>query len=236
MAALKLSWAEGACGVGGSGTVRRRTGFIDPVSGVAGALALGLLGGGAAEQLTVGGAAVGVGNGMVGGMGVDLEEEEAEQSQARGATGEQQQEVARVAGKQQRAEEREEEGAEAKGGQGESGGSPAMVRPVERRRLDGRRKSHAATKAGEIGVEAEQADRSGSLVVGLVQREVAEREEEGAAEDGRAGAAMVDEHADGEAHAVHAEVAKQADQVALRGGELEALSELGSPCRIDILR
>lgn len=241
-ATLEFGWAWGGsggvvCGGSGGGTGRRRTRFIEPMTRM-GASAFGLLGGGTAEQLAFAGLVVGVGDGVVRSMGsvrIDFEEEEADESHARGAKGEQQQEVARVAGEQERAEEREEEGAEPESGERKSRGGAAMMRPVEGGSLDGRGEGHAAAEAGEVGEEAEQSNRARGLVVGLVQGKIADGEQSGASKHSGPRAATVDEHADGEAHGVHAQVPKEADQVALSGGELEPLGELGSPCRVDVL-
>jgi hypothetical protein len=46
---------------------------------------------------------------------------------------------------------------------------------------------------------------------------------------------VIDEHADRNPQSIHAQVAKESDQIALRDRELEALCKLRSPGRVDIL-
>lgn len=68
-----------------------------------------------------------------------------------------------------------------------------------------------------------------------MERKVAECQQEGTTQDGRSRAAMINEHANGNSQGILAEVAGEADEVALGGGELQPFGELRSPSRVDIL-
>lgn len=127
------------------------------------------------------------------------------------------------------AEDGEEEGAEPERGEGKgSSGAPVMW-PVESGRLDRGGKGHAASQARQVGAEAQKRNVARCSLIGDVKREVPQCKEKGAGEDSRS-RSSINEDADRDAHSVHAEVAKQADEIALGGGQLQPDGELGRPC------
>lgn len=150
-------------------------------------------------------------------LGMHLEEEEAAKGETACSPGQEHEEGTRVAGEEERSDGREEEGAEAEGGERKGRGGASSVRPVESRRLDGGGKGHAASEAGQIGEETQEGDGAGCAIVGLMQREVAGGQQDGTSENGRSGTASIDEDTNGHSHGVLAEVAREADEVALGG-------------------
>ncbi len=155
-------------------------------------------------------------DGVVRSMWVDSQEEEANERHPKRSDGQQHQEVARVSGEEDAAEQGEEESAEAEGGQGKCGGGSSMVWPVQRRCLDRRGECHAASEAGEVGEEAHQRHRARPALVGSFEREVPQPEQDGARQDSRPGAFVINKHANRHTQGIHAQVPRQPDQIALR--------------------
>lgn len=129
----------------------------------------------------------------------DPEKEEAKEGQAEGAPGQELQEGAGVAGKEDCAEGGEEECTETKGGDGNGGRSAPVIGPVEGRCFDGGSKGHAASETREVGEETQGGDGARGAVVGLVQGKVAGAEQNGAQEDKGPGPTAINQDAHGDA-------------------------------------
>ena len=173
---------------------------------------------------------------VVGRWRIRLEKEETDGGETEGTAREQEQEVAWISWEKKGSKEREEEGTKAKGGEGKCGCGASMLRPVESGCFDGSGESQTATKASEEGEEAKQGNGASSIVVSDMERKVADGQKTGAYEDSRPGATVVNEQTDGDAHQIHAQVSRKANEIALGSRKLQLLSELGGPCRVDILR
>ena len=69
----------------------------------------------------------------------------------------------------------------------------------------------------------------------MLEGEVAQAEQYSSGHDSRAGPPVIDKHADGHTHRVHAQVAGESDQVAFCRREVQAIGILRCPSAIDIL-
>lgn len=166
---------------------------------------------------------------------MDLGKEEANESHGRSTNRQQQQEIARITREEEGTEGGEEESTETKGGKGKRRGGSAMVGPVQSRYLDDGGTGHAATQAGQVRKEAQERNMSRAPVVCDVEGEVSHTKQNCPRKNSRAGTFVIDEHTDRNPQSIHAQVAKESDQIALRDRELEALCKLRSPRRVDIL-
>lgn len=168
----------------------------------------------------------------------DLQEEHAHKHHNRRPTRQQQQIPRSIIRKREIRHQRIKKRTQPKRRKRERRRRPPMLRPIRRRNLNRSAKRRATPHPRQHGEEAQRrhAQAPRPIIVCGAQGEVSARQCYEAGEDAPARPSRVDEDAAGDPHGVHADVAEVADEVAVGGGEVEALGELGGPGGVGVVR